>query len=580
MPRPSGMLHTPARASRAVDAPLTCTPPMWTQPAVGVSRPLTTIRVVVLPAPLGPSRAKTRSRGHDEVDPAQHLDATVRRSDPAQLERRWRVVDPRSIHRPPIPPSSGIRDDADADVVVQYPVHRRPSARARSEQGEHEDDRRRLIAVLLVLLTTAAACGGRLSEDEISTELRADGVGAAPGASGGGRRAGSRRPATGQDRSRRLVQWPARRIIGLGRRRRGPGSADRIRRRYGRRVAPSGASGRWHRSDAAAPGGRQRWRHRRRGDPDRDRHRQRVDPVGAGARAVPRCPGGNPGGLRLPEQHSAGSSAAPSRSSRATTTSTPARTGRATRSSRTRSSPSRGRSRSATAPACRRCSRPACSTSDAPSNKVRQDMPTHMSPSPFQIGWTTTGCEYLKARFGADKIQKMAIFWGNADAARTNAAWQQQACEAVGFKFVYGREFQATETNFTTDAIRMKGDGVQGYLIVFDVTGIARFMKSMKQQGFAPADRLPVPGGLRLRPVQVRRRRRQRRHHRPEPVAVPRPGRGHGPRDRPVPAVDEEDRPHAEGRHLQLLRLAVGSADGRRDEEGRARRSPGPGCSR
>jgi ABC-type branched-subunit amino acid transport system substrate-binding protein len=125
--------------------------------------------------------------------------------------------------------------------------------------------------------------------------------------------------------------------------------------------------------------------------------------------------------------------------------------------------------------------------------KVRQDMPTHMSPVPFGIGWPTTGCEYLKKRFGPEKIKKMAIFWGNADAARTNAAWQMNACKAVGFDFVYGREFQATESNFTTDAIRMESEGVEGYLIIFDVSGISRFMKSMDQQGFVPPIRYPSP---------------------------------------------------------------------------------------
>ncbi len=125
--------------------------------------------------------------------------------------------------------------------------------------------------------------------------------------------------------------------------------------------------------------------------------------------------------------------------------------------------------------------------------KGRQDLATHISPFPFDVGWPTTGCDYLKARFGTDKIKRMAIFWGNADAARANAAWQQQACESVGFEFVYGREFQATETNFTTDAIQMQGKDVEGYLIVFDVTGIARFMKSMEQQGFVPPMRYPSP---------------------------------------------------------------------------------------
>lgn len=125
--------------------------------------------------------------------------------------------------------------------------------------------------------------------------------------------------------------------------------------------------------------------------------------------------------------------------------------------------------------------------------KERHDMETHMTPAPFDIGWASTGCNYLKQRFGAEKVKKMAIFWGNADAARSNAAWQQNACESVGFEFIYGRELQATETNFTTDAIRMQSEGVEGYLIIFDVSGIARFMKSMQQQGFVPPIRYPSP---------------------------------------------------------------------------------------
>ena len=59
MPRPSGMLHTPARASLWGLAPLTWVPAMWTHPAVGASRPLTTFSVVDFPAPFGPSRANT-----------------------------------------------------------------------------------------------------------------------------------------------------------------------------------------------------------------------------------------------------------------------------------------------------------------------------------------------------------------------------------------------------------------------------------------------------------------------------------------------------------------------------------------
>ena len=69
MPRPSGMLHTPARANFSGEAPLTWLPAMWTQPDVDRMRPLITLRVVVLPPPLGPSNANTVAGGTTRLTP-------------------------------------------------------------------------------------------------------------------------------------------------------------------------------------------------------------------------------------------------------------------------------------------------------------------------------------------------------------------------------------------------------------------------------------------------------------------------------------------------------------------------------
>ena len=123
----------------------------------------------------------------------------------------------------------------------------------------------------------------------------------------------------------------------------------------------------------------------------------------------------------------------------------------------------------------------------------RQDLPTHISPFPFGIGWPTTGCDYLKQRFGEEAIKKMAFYWGNADVARDNYNWQKAACESRGFVFVEGRELQATESNFAADVQRMRAADVQGVMIVFDVTGIARFFKSLHQQRFDPPIKYPSP---------------------------------------------------------------------------------------
>ena len=69
MPRPSGMRQTPALASASGAAPLTCVPATWTQPRVGRILPEQICSVVDLPAPLGPSSAKTDPTGTARVTP-------------------------------------------------------------------------------------------------------------------------------------------------------------------------------------------------------------------------------------------------------------------------------------------------------------------------------------------------------------------------------------------------------------------------------------------------------------------------------------------------------------------------------
>ena len=59
MPRPSGSVHNPARASLSGRMPLAWRPRTWKQPFVGSICPLATRSVVDLPAPFGPSRAST-----------------------------------------------------------------------------------------------------------------------------------------------------------------------------------------------------------------------------------------------------------------------------------------------------------------------------------------------------------------------------------------------------------------------------------------------------------------------------------------------------------------------------------------
>jgi hypothetical protein len=63
IPRPSGIRQTPRLARRNGAARPASFPPMRTAPLAGLSSPAATRRVVVLPAPFGPSSATTDERG-------------------------------------------------------------------------------------------------------------------------------------------------------------------------------------------------------------------------------------------------------------------------------------------------------------------------------------------------------------------------------------------------------------------------------------------------------------------------------------------------------------------------------------
>jgi hypothetical protein len=67
--RPSGMVHSPSRASSSGPEAFTCTPPRWMSPEVGFFCPEITLTSVDLPAPLGPSSAITAPLGTTRSTP-------------------------------------------------------------------------------------------------------------------------------------------------------------------------------------------------------------------------------------------------------------------------------------------------------------------------------------------------------------------------------------------------------------------------------------------------------------------------------------------------------------------------------
>jgi ABC-type branched-subunit amino acid transport system substrate-binding protein len=105
--------------------------------------------------------------------------------------------------------------------------------------------------------------------------------------------------------------------------------------------------------------------------------------------------------------------------------------------------------------------------------------------TPEPPGWPTSGYQWVKDKYGAAAVQKTAFLWGTTEQSTFEA--QSAAAASIGYKVIYNRGTSPFETNFTSDILRMKADGVE----VVDVTdqqvgNIADFLEQAAQQGFHP----------------------------------------------------------------------------------------------
>jgi ABC-type branched-subunit amino acid transport system substrate-binding protein len=99
-------------------------------------------------------------------------------------------------------------------------------------------------------------------------------------------------------------------------------------------------------------------------------------------------------------------------------------------------------------------------------------------------GYQTGPFQYLKGKF-PDAVQAVGTLYGDIPSAKASQVAAKAAATSVGWKFVYERGFQATETDFTADVVRMKSSGVKlVYLVATDDKTTARIAKAMAQQGF------------------------------------------------------------------------------------------------
>jgi ABC-type branched-subunit amino acid transport system substrate-binding protein len=99
-------------------------------------------------------------------------------------------------------------------------------------------------------------------------------------------------------------------------------------------------------------------------------------------------------------------------------------------------------------------------------------------------GYITTGYLWIKGKYPAD-ITHSAQLYPTTAAFDANA--QEQTALSVGYQYAYRRGVGVTETNFTSDILRMKAEGVKIVDLLSDPFNVAAtFEQEAAQQGFHP----------------------------------------------------------------------------------------------
>jgi ABC-type branched-subunit amino acid transport system substrate-binding protein len=115
----------------------------------------------------------------------------------------------------------------------------------------------------------------------------------------------------------------------------------------------------------------------------------------------------------------------------------------------------------------------------------RFNSPTNFSPQPNAPGYQTSAYLYFKSdpRF-ADASQHMAMLVENTPQTAQTGAWEQQALQSAGFKFIFSdTNLQPTDPTFNGDVQKMKQAGVEG--VIFQATGtiIGQLANALYQAG-------------------------------------------------------------------------------------------------
>jgi len=116
----------------------------------------------------------------------------------------------------------------------------------------------------------------------------------------------------------------------------------------------------------------------------------------------------------------------------------------------------------------------------------RTQLPNNFALQAVIPGAPTGPFNYFKSKNPA-AISKVGTVSVNIPSAAAAYRGFKASAQSVGYKFIYEREISATETDFTSDVIRMRDSGVKMvYLLAVDDKSTARFAKAMAAQNFRP----------------------------------------------------------------------------------------------
>jgi ABC-type branched-subunit amino acid transport system substrate-binding protein len=118
---------------------------------------------------------------------------------------------------------------------------------------------------------------------------------------------------------------------------------------------------------------------------------------------------------------------------------------------------------------------------------ARRSSPVNFSIQPAKSGTFRTGPFLYYGKKFPDAVKAMGAIYGDVPASKGGFVDSKAAAESVGWKFVYERGYQPTESDFTADVVRMRQSGVKGiYIVASDAKNMARLAKAMAQQNWKP----------------------------------------------------------------------------------------------